>query len=85
MGILAFIIAFICFAFLWSTNHVLLKWLVLAAGSAAFYLRAVVESILRRKDNYEHRVLMFWSHAAVVSFWVSIALTVFGLYKIAQQ
>ncbi|TFB11464.1 hypothetical protein E3V55_03610 [Candidatus Marinimicrobia bacterium MT.SAG.3] len=76
MGAIALIIAIIAFAILWSSDHELFKWMVLGAGIVAAYLRAVVSSIARRSGQIGPDVKTFWMHAANISFWISIILSI---------
>ena len=79
MGAIELIIAVIAFAILWNSDHELLKWIVLGAGIVAAYFRAVVRSIARRSAQIGSDVMTFWMHAANISFWISIILSIVGI------
>lgn len=82
MGLIALIIAIISFIFLKDTDHSIFKWFVLSAGIIAFYLRAVVNSIQRREGLIENKVSTFYAHAAVISFWISVIISIVGFFKL---
>jgi len=81
MDVIAILLAGISSFVLWSSDHQLLKWIIIIVAIIAWYLRRVVASIQKRAGLIDPRIAGFWANACVVSFWISVILSATGIIK----
>ena len=85
MGTIALVIAIISFSILWSSDQEFLKWSILGAGLLSVYIRTVVNSIARGSSRISIEFMIFWMHGANISFWISIILSIVGIFSVFSQ
>lgn len=78
MHFISIFLALISSLLLWNTEHQLLKWLIIIMAILCFFFRINSEPHFSSDDP---KYASFWAHAAVISFWSSVILSIFGIIK----